>query len=143
MSLAFGRRTACQGNQVRLGGAVQFALVVAHGGFGPQGRFQAFLHKALAHAGHRGGMHLQRLTDGFVAPGRSLRAVIGFQQNTGMQQGTGSGFPAANHLQELVPFVRSESDNVLFHSKSGKENRRAEATVFPNYRLFFYSANYP
>ena len=88
-------------------------------------------------------MHLQRLTDGFVAPGRSFRAVIGFQQNAGLQQGAGSGFPAANHVQELVPFVRSESDNVLFHNKSGKENRRAEATFFPNYRLLFYSANYP
>jgi len=43
-------------------------------------------------------MHFQRLTDRFVAPGRSLRADIGFQQNAGMQQDAGGGFPAANHL---------------------------------------------
>jgi hypothetical protein len=71
LGLAFGRRATRQGNEVRFGGAVQFVLVLARGGFGPQGRFQSFFHKALAYARHRRRMHFQRLP-----MASSLQAVV-------------------------------------------------------------------
>jgi hypothetical protein len=83
---------------VSFGFPVQFALVVAPAGLGPQGRFQTFFHKALAHAGHRGGMHLQRLRDGFIAPTGSRVTTIGLQKNAGMQSGASGCFTAANQL---------------------------------------------
>jgi len=63
-----------------------------------------FLDETLTHTGHRGGMYLQRLPNGFIAPGRSLRAAVGFQQNAGMEQNTGRGLAAPNHLQKLSLF---------------------------------------
>jgi hypothetical protein len=62
---------------MRFGGAVQFALVLARGGLRPQSRVQTLFHKPLTYTGHRGGMHFQRLTDRFVAPGCGLLVLIG------------------------------------------------------------------
>ena len=70
---AFGRGTAHQGHQVRLGPTVQPArlpiglLGPVHGGFGAGGG------KAAPHVGHRVDVHPQRLGDGRVALARGGR----------------------------------------------------------------------
>ena len=91
---------------MRFGNAIQFAGVLTRRRFGPQGRFQTLFDKTLAHAGHRGRLHFQRLANRFVTPGRSLRTTIGLQQNTGMQQDASSGLAAANQLEKLGLFFR-------------------------------------
>jgi hypothetical protein len=118
--LSFRGGAASQRNEMGFGLAIQFALVPACGRLGPQGCFEPLFHEALAHAGHRRRMYLQRFPDGFIAPGRRLRAAVSFQQNAGMEQGAGSGFAATNHLGKMSLLLRGQSDNVLLQGEYSK-----------------------
>jgi len=141
--LSFRGGAASQGKKVRFGLAVQFALVPACGRLGPQGYFKTFFDKALAHTGHRGRMHLQRLTNGFIAPGRSFGAAIGLQQNAGMEQSAGRGFAAPNHLGKGGLLFRRQSDNVLLPGE-GFARKAALANCFLlGYPAPLHTAHYP
>jgi hypothetical protein len=125
------------------GFTIEFALVLACGRLRPQGRFEPFFNEALTHTGHGGRMHLQRLTNGFIAPGRSLRATISFQQNTGMEQSTGSGFAAPNHVREMSLLLSGQSDNILLHGKVFRKKSGRAGRLPPDYPVPFHSAHYP
>jgi hypothetical protein len=71
---------------VRFHFPIEFALLVAFWLWLAMKRlFQSLLDEALPHAGNGRQTHLQRLADTLIRPGRSLCALIGFEQNAGMQ----------------------------------------------------------
>jgi hypothetical protein len=68
---------------------VELAAVLALGRLAVQGGVQPGGGVVLAHPGNGGGVDLQRVGDHLVGPAGASLALIGFEQDTGIGQGTG------------------------------------------------------
>jgi hypothetical protein len=84
-----GGGAAGQRDQAGLLLTVELAAVFALGWLGVQRGVQPGGGVVLAHPGHGGGGDLQRLGDHLVGPARAGLALVGFEQDAGMGQGTG------------------------------------------------------
>ena len=111
-SAARRRLRAGQCDELRLALAIEDGLnrrrltLLAH-----KHRIEPFGHELLTHASHHRDVGVERAADLFVGPALARFALIGLEQNAGLQNGLCLGFALRNQLTQPTALFAAELDD--------------------------------